>query len=304
MRTKSMVTMIVTLAVAMLASAACTRSTASGPDGLPATLRVGIIPNISPEKQQAQYEPFQRYLADRLKVKVELFVATDYAGVVEALVAKRVDIAYLGGLTYAQAAEQADVTPLVTEVDAETGTPKYVSAIVVRADSQYQTLKDALNAGVRFAFGDPSSTSGSLYPRIMLVDAGARCEPEDLTQCPPLSRVVFTGGHDAAAQAVVNGSADAAGLELRILHRLERQGSIKTGALRVIESREVMGYPWVTRDGLDEKARRTIAEAFTAITDPKLLELMRAKGYVRVTAEQYREVRESALRLGLLTKRS
>jgi phosphonate transport system substrate-binding protein len=196
------------------------------------------------------------------------------------------------------------VTPLVTEIDVETGTPKYLSAVVVRADAPHRTVKDLVAAGGKFAFGDPSSTSGSLYPRLMLVEAGARCEKADLTRCPPLASVVFTGGHDAAAQAVVNGSVDAAGLELRILHRLERQGSVKSGALRVVESREVMGYPWVARDGLSEPARASIVDAFTAITDPKLLELMRAKGYAPATADDYREVRDAATRLGLLTVRN
>jgi phosphonate transport system substrate-binding protein len=291
------------MAALVLTSAACTGSTPTGPAGVPTTLRVGIIPNVSPETQRAQYEPFQQYLAGRLNVKVELFVATDYAGVVEALVAKRVDLAYLGGLTYAQAAEQANVTPLVTEIDLETGTPKYLSAVVVRADAPHRTIRDLLDSRARFAFGDPSSTSGSLYPRIMLVEAGARYDAADLTKMDPLSSVVFTGGHDAAAQAVVNGSADAAGLELRILRRLERKGSVKMGALRVIETREVMGYPWVIRDGLGAQPRQAIVDAFTGITDAKLLELMRARGYVAVTAEDYRDVREAATRLGLLTQR-
>lgn len=291
----------VLLLAAALGPAACSSGGNAETSGLPSTLRVGIIPNISPDKQRAQYEPFRAYLAERLGVAVELFVATDYAGVVEALVARRVDVAYVGGLTYAQAAEQTAVSPLVTEIDTETGTPKYLSAMVVRADSPYRSAKDVVAAGARFVFGDPSSTSGSLYPRIMLVDAGARCEPADLTRCPPLKSVVFTGGHDASAQAVVNGSADAAGLELRILHRLERQGTVEAGALRVVETREVMGYPWVARDGLDAAARQTLVDAFTAITDSVLLGLMRAKGYAAVTAEDYREVRESAARLGLLT---
>lgn len=295
--------MIIAVVVGMLAPMACSSSEAAGPGGVPATLRVGIIPNVSPEKQQAQYEPFRQYLADRLDVEVKMFVATDYAGVVAALVAKKVDVAYLGGLTYLQAAEQSKVTPLVTEIDVETGTPKYLSAVVVPADSPHRTLEDVVAAGGRFAFGDPSSTSGSLYPRLMLVDAGVDCDPVDLSRCPPLASVMFTGGHDATAQAVLNGSADAAGLELRILHRLEGQGTVQTGALRVIESREVMGYPWVVREGLGEQARRTITDAFTAITDPGLLELMRAKGYVAVTAADYAEAREAAIYLGLLTIR-
>ncbi|HEU5157717.1 MAG TPA: phosphate/phosphite/phosphonate ABC transporter substrate-binding protein [Streptosporangiaceae bacterium] len=284
----------------LLAVAGC-GGAASGSGGVPGTLRVGLIPNISPETQKAQYEPFREYLARKLGVKVELFVATDYSGVVEALAAERVDVAYLGGLTYVQAAELTSITPLVTEVDTETGTPRYSSAIVVRKDAPYRTVKDVVAAGGRFAFGDVSSTSGSLYPRIMLVDAGAQCDKSDLAKCPPLRSVVFTGGHDAAATAVLNGNVDAAGLELRILHRLERQGTVPAGALRVIEARDVMGYPWVARDGLSDQARRTIIDAFTGVTDPKLLALMRAKKYVKVTASDYATIRQRAAALGLLT---
>jgi phosphonate transport system substrate-binding protein len=285
------------------ALAACSGAEPAAAGGVPATLRVGLIPNISPEKQKAQYEPLRAYLAAKLKVKVELFVATDYAGVVQALVAKKIDLAYLGGLTYAQAKEQANVTPLVTEIDQETGTTKYLSAIVVRKDAPFTSTKDVVAAGAAFAFGDISSTSGSLYPRVMLTEAGAHCDTVDLSKCPPLKSVTFTGGHDAAAQAVLKGSVDAAGLELRILHRLERQGTIPTGALRVIETREVMGYPWVARDGLSAQARDTITAAFTDMADATLLSLMRAKKYVPVTPADYTDLQERAAALGLLTRR-
>jgi phosphonate transport system substrate-binding protein len=289
------------LLVTLMPVVACGSPEDTGVGGLPGTLQVGIIPNISPDDQRALYEPFRSHLEAELGVDVELFVATDYAGVVVALISGRVDIAYVGGLTYAQAREQAKVVPLVTEQDRETGTDRYLSAIVVRADAPYRTTQDVVAGGATFAFGDPSSTSGSLYPRAMLRDAGARCDTTDLSACPPLESVVFTGGHDAAAQAVLNGSADAAGLELRILHRLEDQGSVPPGALRVIETREVMGYPWVAREGLTQQACDTIRDAFTAITDESLLELMRAERYLPVYGTDYEEILDLADELGLLT---
>ncbi|WP_440072786.1 phosphate/phosphite/phosphonate ABC transporter substrate-binding protein [Streptosporangium sp. OZ121] len=285
----------------LITSVACSAATAVRSDGLPATLRVGVIPNISPETQRAQYEPFRKYLAERLKTEVELFVATNYAGVVTALAAKKLDVAYLGGLTYVQAEAQTKVVPLVTEVDQETGTPEYLSAVVTKADAPFQSTKEVVAAGAKFAFGDVSSTSGSLYPRIMLADAGARCQARDLTSCAPLSAVTFTGGHDATAQAVLSGSADAGGIELRILHRLEKQGSVPKGALRVVETRKVMGYPWVAGPDLGQGARAAIVKAFTEISDPRLLDLMRAKRYAAVSATHYNEVRERAADLGLLT---
>jgi phosphonate transport system substrate-binding protein len=293
------------IALSAVASAVgCGSSAPESSAGLPGRLRVGIIPNISPEKQRAQYEPLRAYLAETLDRDVELFVAHNYAGVVTALVAGRVDMAYLGGLTYVQAAEQsAGITPLVTEVDEETGSAKYVSAVVVPKDAAARTVRDVVAARGGFAFGDPSSTSGSLYPRVMIVAAGAQCRADDLNACPPLASVTFTGGHDATAQAVLNGAVAAGGIELRILHRLERQGTVPAGALRVVGEHEVMGYPWVARAGLDDDARRRVTEAFTAIRDPELLSLMRAKSYVGVTAADYTEVRENAARLGLLTER-
>lgn len=303
MKRRRILALVAALLSVVLVTAACSddSSDQQSANGLPQTLHVGVVPNVSPDKQRAQYEPFRKYLADRLGIDVQLFVATDYAGVVAALVAKKVDLAYLGGLTYVQAAEQAKVTPIVTEIDQETGTPKYPSAIIVKADSTFISTKQVVDAHGRFAFGDPGSTSGSLYPRVMLTDAGAQCDKLQITKCPPLASVTFTGGHDATAQAVYNGSVDAGGIELRILHRLEKQGTVPKGALRVIQETLVQGYPWVTREGLNEQARKTLTDSFTSLTDPKLLDLLRAKSYVTVTDADYADVRANASRLGLLT---
>ena len=283
-----------------------------GPDGpadaaavvdgdVPDPLVVGLVPNIAPDEQRVRYEPFERHLEEALGVEVDLFVAADYAGVVAALAAGRLDLAYVGGVTYVQAEQQVDVVPLVTEVDRETGTTQYVSAIVVRDDSPLDDLDDVLQAGGRVAMGDVASTSGSLYPRVMLVDAGADCDSRQLTRCPPLEAIDFTGGHDAAAQAVLSGRALAAGLERRILNRLIEEGEVPAGALRVIAEHDVMGYPWVARSALGEQAHDAITQAFLDIEDPELLDLLRADSYEEVTAADYDDVRRRAAELGLLS---
>jgi len=301
-RLSSAPTVIATIAAAALL-AACGGS--GGQDvaagELPSTLHVGIVPNIAPDDQRAKYDPLRVYLEKELGTDVELFVATNYAGVVAALTAKQIDVAYVGGLTYVQAKEQSDVTPLVTEVDRETGTTKYLSAIVVAKDSPMQSVKDVVAAKGTFAFGDVSSTSGSLYPRIMLDEAGAQCSPSSIESCPPLREVTFTGGHDATAKAVAQGSVDAGGLELRILHKLQKDGTIAPDAVRVVGTKEVVGYPWVGRTALGQENLSKIRDAFLHITDPTLLDLLRAKSYQAVTDADYAEIRDQATRLGLLT---
>lgn len=277
-----------------------TRPAPGGAVALPATLRVGLIPNVAPESQRARYAPLGDYLERELGTDVELFVATNYAGVVTALAAGRLDVAYLGGLTYVQAERQVPLTPLVTEVDRETGTPRYLSAIVVRSDSPHADVADLLRARARFAFGDPSSTSGSLYPRLLLDRAGARCSAAELTACPPLASTQFTGGHDATALAVASGRVDAGGIELRILHRLEAEGAVPAGRLRPLATTPVAGYPWVARTALGAPAAQRLTEAFLAIDDPALLDLLRAQRYAPVGPGDYDEIRREAERLGLL----
>jgi phosphonate transport system substrate-binding protein len=257
----------------------------------PNPLRIGLIPNIAPDRQRTLYEPFRLYMERTLGQPVETFVATDYTGVVEAMAADRIDLAYFGALTYLQAEQRADVYPIVTEIDRETGTSKYYSAIIVKADSRYQRLADL--QGQRIGFGDINSTSGSLYPRIMLDRAG-------FTNFTDPQRYVYTGGHDATLAAVINGSVEAGGIEKRIMQRAFDAGTFQANQVRILEEALVEGYPWVVRAKLDPAFVERIKNAFLQLEDQDLLRLMRATRYTTVTKESYNEAREQARRLGLL----
>ena len=118
-----------------------------------------------------------------------------------------------------------------------------------------------------------------------------------------LANSTYTGGHDATAQAVANGSVDAGGLEDRILYDLQEEGVIDEDDIRVVsESDPIEGYPWVVRDALDENLKETLAQAFLDIDDRELLLLLRAQGYERVQASDYDYIEEQARELGLLNE--
>ncbi len=259
----------------------------------PDPLRVGLIPNQNPESVEAQYEPFGDYLSEQLGREVELTVPTGYTAVVEAMVNDELDLAYFGGLTYVQARDRGEVTPLVTEVNPRTGDTTYRSVIIVPADSEIQDISEL--EGRDFAFGSVSSTSGSLYPAIMLRDAGIDYRTD-------LGNFNYTNGHDATAQAVANGQVDGGGLEDRILYDLEEKGTVEDGSVRVIdESEPIEGYPWVVRNALSDDLKEDIIQAFLNIDDPALLDLLRADGYEEVDASNYDYVEEQARELDLLT---
>ena len=257
-------------------------------------LQVGLIPNENPEEVEAQYQPLEDYLKKELGREVELSVPTTYNAVVEAMVSGELDLAYFGGLTYVQARQRAEVHPLFTEINPRTGTTKYRSVIIVPADSDIQEVEDI--EGKTFAFGSVSSTSGSLYPAIMLDEAGIDYRTD-------LEETIYTGGHDATAQAVANGRVAAGGLEDRILYDLIEEGVIDKSKIRVIKkSAPIEGYPWVVRDALSDKTEKELTDAFLNIEDPELLDLLRAEDYARVQASDYDYVEEQARKLDLLAE--
>lgn len=288
--------LLATLMILVVAGGCQSRVKSAGDGKTP--VRVGVIPNIAPEEQKAKYEPFRAYLQKRLGRPVELYVATNYAGVVQAMVSGKLELAYFGGLTYVQADAQKPMVPIVTEIDRETKTKQYWSLLVTRKDSPIKSTKDL--SGKTFAFGDPGSTSGSLFPRIMLVAAGFKNNPDKLDSMPPMKQIIFSGGHDATAEAIIGGKVDAGGLEGRVLNRLTKEGKVDGNQLRVIDKQLVMGYPWVVPKSIDPKLKKQLIDAFLAMSDAKLLDLMRAVRYEPVSAGDYKYVREQSYELGLV----
>jgi phosphonate transport system substrate-binding protein len=283
--------LLLVLALAGCGSGGGSEQGSSDPD----PLRVGVVPNQNPESVEANYEPFGEYLSEQLGREVELTVPTSYNAVVEAMVNDQLDLAYFGGLSYVQARNRASVTPLVTEINPYTGDTTYHSLIITPADSDIQEVSEL--RGRDFAFGSVSSTSGSLYPAIMLQDAGIDYRTD-------LGEFTYTGGHDATAQAVTNGSVDAGGIEDRILYNLEKDGTIDEATIRTVEESDpIEGYPWVVRDALSDDLKEQIAQAFLNLDDPQLLDLLRAEGYERVEPADYDYVEEKATELDLLTTR-
>ena len=282
------------LVVVLVFAAGCGGASGEGASGQE-PLRVGLVPNQNPEKVEAEYAPLGDYLSEELGTEVELSVPASYTAVVEAMASGELDLAYFGGLTYVQARERAEVHPLVTEINPRTHDTTYRSVVIVPSDSPIREVSEL--RGKDFAFGSVSSTSGSLYPSIMLDKAGIDYRTD-------LGEKTYTGGHDATAQAVAGGRVDAGGIEDRILYRLQEEGVIEESSVRVIEESEpIQGYPWVVRDDLPDDLESAISEAYLGMDDKDLLDLLGAEGYEPVEAGDYDYVEEQARKLELITEK-
>jgi len=149
-----------------------------------------------------QWDAYQSYLSGALGLPVKFFEATDYNGTIQALASGQVDVAQMGGGAYANVQAQVGdkAAPILVSRQAE-GNVGYYSALMVKADSPFHKLDDL--KGKTLGYVDFNSTSGYLYPRMMMRRLGV--DPDTY-----FGKTAFAGGHTQAVMALDRGQFDAA----------------------------------------------------------------------------------------------
>ncbi len=138
-----------------------------------------------------------RMLSVSIGIPVEAVVSTSFTAAVEAMCAGRADIGALNPFSYVLAHEKCGVE--VAAISVRFGLPYYRAQISVRADANINRIEDL--RGKRFAFVDPASTSGYLFPAAMLKKAGF--DPDKF-----FSQTVFAGSHPNVILAIYRGQVD------------------------------------------------------------------------------------------------
>ena len=235
----------------------------------PDHLTIGLLPGESAPTVMRLNEPLRAYLEKRLGMPVELVVGANYAATGEAIRFGRLDIAYLGPVTYILRSRSAKLEVFARPTHVDAG-PTFRAVIIVPSDSPAKSLADL--KGQDIAFGDPASTSGTWVPRYQLLEAGLISE-RDYTL-----RVL--GAHDAVALAVANHKVGAGGLSKPIYDRLLAEHKINTEQVRILAvSAPIPEYMWTFREGLDPAFKEEVRQAFLGLTDADALNVFRAKAF-------------------------
>ena len=258
----------------------------------PKTLRLSMIPTNDPGKMLRDSQPLIAYLEKETGAKVEMTIPTNYAAVVEAIGNDHVDIAYLGGFTYVQAARRSGVIPLVQrDLD-----QSFHSLFITNPATGIKSLADL--KGHSFAFGDVNSTSGHLMPEYFMRQATV---DRDV-----IAKAIYTGGHDATALAVANKKVDAGAMDETVYQKMVKDGKLDPAEATVFYTTPpFLDYVWAARKGLDSKLADLFANAFLKLdaNDPRqktILEFLRATKYVRARDSDYDKLRQAARDAGLL----
>lgn len=251
------------------------------------SLRIGVIPALTTGQTREGIEKLREHLTAELGRPVQIQVLSDYAAVVEGLGFGHVDMAYLGPRTFVIANHLYGAQAIVTQlID---GSPFYHSYFIVPHDSPLESIDELRGRNV--AFADPSSTSGSLIPKLELINRGI--DPNrDI-------RALHTGAHDATALAVLNKHVDAGAIDSAYFHLLIRQGQIREDGYRVIwQSEPLFQYPWVVPADMDSQLIEDIRAAFLKIEDQVIMDAFGASGFTIATTEDYEIIRQAAEAFG------
>jgi phosphonate transport system substrate-binding protein len=132
---------------------------------MPKQINFGIISTESTTALEKSFGPFLKDMEKFLGVPVKAFFASDYAGVIEGMRFKKVDVAWFGNKSAIEAVDRSG-----GEVFAQTikddGSRGYYSLLIVHKDSGINSLDDILKCDKTLTFGngDPNSTSGFAIP--------------------------------------------------------------------------------------------------------------------------------------------
>ena len=254
-------------------------------------LTVGLIPSEDSRAMIANSQKMMDMLSAALGIPVKPFVAADYNGVIEALRSKRLDVAYLGPFSYVLGTTVADIEAFAVAETKKAGRTFYHSQVIAHKDSGIKTVADL--KGKTFAFVDPSSTSGHLFPKAGLMKAGFNVDKD-------FGRVIFSGSHDSSVIAVQNKKIDAAAIADRILDAAVSKGLAKREDLvEVWKSGPIPESPTVWRKDLAPDLKKRVQAAFLQVKDIPWSDQGMLNGFHPTNDAAYDVIRDTAKVLNL-----
>ena len=203
------------------------------PEGYEAVpLRVAVAAVISPKGTVESYSPFLAYLEKKLNRPIKLVQRRTYLEVNDLIEHGEVDIAFVCTSAYIQGHDSFGMELLVApQVDGKT---TYNSYLIVPTASDAQSMDDL--RGKVFAFTDPISLSGRVYPTYLLQQLGFT--PEEF-----FARTFYTYSHDEAIRAVASGVADGADVDSLVYDYFVARDPSLAAKVKVIYSSPDFGIP-------------------------------------------------------------
>ncbi len=258
--------------------------------GIP--LRAAVSAMISPEENFYYYAKIFDYISQQMNREIISKQRKTYSEVNTLLRSRELDFAFICSGAYVEAKDDFGAEVLVIpQIDGKTS---YHAYIIVRSDSDYEKLEDLKDFS--FAFTDPMSNTGCLYPSFLVKQMGFVADDF-------FSRVIFTYAHDFSIQAVNSRLVDAASVDSIIYDYLQTHNPHKVDKLRIIIKSESFGMPPVViHPEIEPSLKKNLETIFFRMSeDPQgreILDHLNIDRFIQGKDEDYESIRKMKALLG------
>jgi phosphonate transport system substrate-binding protein len=254
------------------------------------TVRFGVEPYEASARLTPVYDSLSKLLAAKIGCPVDVFITPSYNAEIEAMRNGKLDVAEFGPLGYVFAHELAGADVFATYNDASGKPSTYTASIVTWKGSGLSTLKDVV--GHSFAYSDPASTSGHLFPAYALRKNGI--DPDNGI------KPVYAGSHTSSFEAIRNHKVDAGELNSQQIRDAAQVGEYaESDYVTLWRSAPIPNDPIAIRSSLPGPLKKRIVDAFMMLDfsqlSPDLVKLLPAKGttkYIAQSDSAYDQIRD------------
>lgn len=202
-------------------------------------VRVAIASVVSPKESYEYYEDMIQYISRKLGGSVKIVQRKSYQEINDLIKNNEIDFAFVCGGAYIDGNSEFGMKLLVVPVVYNNTT--YNSYIIVQNESNYTDITDL--RGKKFAFSDPLSNSGKLYPayRLYLINE----TPDSFFGKNKLGKNnwFYTYSHDNSIIAVAEKLAEGAAVDSLVYEYMKETHPEIIAKTRIIDISPPFGIP-------------------------------------------------------------
>ncbi len=249
------------------------------------TLRAGVASMITPVSAVKYYQQVIEYLGEKLGRPAEMIHRTTYDEIDVMLKNNELDVAFICSSPYVfNNAEFGAELLVIPQVKGKT---RYHSNIIVHKDSTVENLEDL--RGRTFAFVDPKSNSGRLYPTYLLARMGET--PESF-----FDSYIYSYSHNKSVEIVAKDRAAAAAVDSIVYDFMVASASPYSDQTKVIHRSPPFGMPPVvvppsTPTFLKEALRQIFLHMHEDAAGKRILDAMRIEKFIPGNDADYDPIR-------------
>ena len=254
------------------------------------SLKIGVSSMITPVDTVKYYQEVIDYIGEQIKQPVQMVHRRTYEEMDVLLERGEVNVAFICSAPYVKDREKFGVELLAAP--SVNGSPRYHSYIIVHKDSPVKSFAEL--RGKVFAFTDPGSNTGKLYPAYLVKTTGST--PEKFFRS-----FMYSYSHNKSIEMVAKKIADGAAVDSIVYEYMVKKGSPYAKETRTIKRSPPFGMPpVVVTKNISPALRGKIKTAFLNMhktaKGKAILDAMMIDSFVQISDREYDSIREMELR--------